>query len=193
MAETYFKKIFKGYDPEQVDAFIISLSDTYERNEKENAENLRDAEAEIARLKEELAEMRVYIEENAARHEAELTKKQEEYEVLYASIGEKMVIADNRAAEIIKNAEKEAALITAQAKQNSEAEAKAIKENAEAEAGRLIEETRIKCDEISTAAQEFRAKQEEMSKSISETEKRFDDALAKIREGFGGAKDGRDK
>ncbi len=189
LAETYFKKRFRGYDPEQVDAFIISLSDTYDRNESDFNEDLRNAEAENARLREEIAEMREYIEDLAANHEATLAKKQEEYDILYAQIGEKMVVADSRAEEIVRSAEKEANLIIAEAQQKGEAEAKAIRQSAEEEAKNLIDETRRKCADISAAAEEFRMKQEEMNRSMSETEKRFGDALTKLREGFGGNND----
>ncbi len=186
MAETYFKKSFKGYNPEQVDSFIISLSDTYEQNIKEHDDLLRAAEAENARLREEIAELQKTIEDNAVTHKEEISQKQEDYDRLYAEIGEKMVVADNRAAEIIKNAEKEAAFILAQARNNSEAEAKAVRQQAEEEAARIIESTRLQCAEISAKAEEFRMRQDEMNKSISETEKRFGDALNKLREGFGG-------
>ena len=186
MAETYFKRTFKGYDPEQVDSFIITLSDTYENNLKDHDAALRSAEAENAKLKEEIAKLNKTIESNDANFEAELAKKQEEYERLYAEIGEKMVIADTRAAEIVKNAEKEASFILAEARINSENEAKDIREQAEAEANRLIENTRAQCAEISAKAEEFRLKQDDMNKTISETEKRFGDALNKLREGFGG-------
>ena len=33
MAETVFKKVFKGYDTAQVDEFIIAMSDKYGENE----------------------------------------------------------------------------------------------------------------------------------------------------------------
>jgi cell division initiation protein len=186
LAETYFKKTFKGYNPEQVDAFIISLSDNYENNLKEHDSALRAAEAENARLLEEIAELNMTIESNTANYEAQLAKKQEDYDRLYAEIGEKMVIADTRAAEIVKNAEKEAAFIIAEARINSENEAKAMREQAEAEASRLIESTRSQCAEISAKAEEFRLRQDEMNRTISETEKRFGDALNKLKEGFGG-------
>ena len=186
MAETYFKKSFRGYNPEQVDSFIISLSDTYENNIKEHDDLLRAAEAENARLREEIAELQKTIEDNAVSHKEEIAQKQEDYDRLFAEIGEKMVVADNRAVEIIKNAEKEAAFILAEARNNSEAEAKAVRQQAEAEAARLIENTRLQCAEISAKAEEFRQKQDEMNKTISETEKRFGDALNKLREGFGG-------
>ncbi|MBR5278325.1 MAG: DivIVA domain-containing protein [Clostridia bacterium] len=185
MAETYFKKKFKGYDPEAVDSFIVSLSDTYESNVKNYEAQLRESQAENGRLRDEIAELRELIEETARAHEAELAKKQEEYEALYAEIGEKMVVADNRAAEIIRNAEKEAEFITIQAKEDVERDAKNIRARAEDDAKALIDETRRKCDDISAAAEEFRIKQEEMNRSVMETERRFGDALSKLREGIG--------
>ena len=185
VAETYFKKKFKGYDPEAVDSFIVSLSDTYESNVKNYEAQLRESQAENDRLRDEIAELRELIEETARAHEAELAKKQEEYEALYAEIGEKMVVADNRAAEIIRNAEKEAEFITIQAKEDVERDAKNIRARAEDDAKALIDETRRKCDDISAAAEEFRIKQEEMNRSVMETERRFGDALSKLREGIG--------
>ena len=184
VAETYFKKKFKGYDPEAVDSFIVSLSDTYESNVKNYEAQLRESQAENGRLRDEIAELRELIEETARAHEAELAKKQEEYEALYAEIGEKMVVADNRAAEIIRNAEKEAEFITIQAKEDVERDAKNIRARAEDDAKALIDETRRKCDDISAAAEEFRIKQEEMNRSVMETERRFGDALSKLREGI---------
>ena len=56
---------------------------------------------------------------------------------------------------------------------------------AEDDAKALIDETRRKCDDISAAAEEFRIKQEEMNRSVMETERRFGDALSKLREGIG--------
>lgn len=185
VAETYFKKKFKGYDPEAVDSFIVSLSDTYESNVKNYEAQLRESQAENGRLRDEIAELRELIEETARAHEAELAKKQEEYEALYAEIGEKMVVADNRAAEIIRNAEKEAEFITIQAKEDVERDAKNIRARAEDDAKALIDETRRKCDDISAAAEEFRIKQEEMNRSVMETERRFGDALSRLREGIG--------
>lgn len=185
LAETYFKKSFKGYDPQQVDEFIISLSDTYEKNEKELSEQIHALESETERLKGEIAELNQNAEDTLKEHQAELLEKQKEYDELCAEIGEKMVVADSRAAEIIKNAEKEAALITSLARQNSENEAKAIRLNAEAEAERIIQETRQKCESIAAAAEEFRIRQNEMTRSLSETESRFASALNKLREDIG--------
>lgn len=184
MAETYFKTAFRGYDPQAVDEFIVSLSDRYDEIKKELTEKLRAAEAENTRLKLELSEMRASAEETAKAHEAALAEKQTEYDLLCAEIGEKMIIADKRAAEIIKNAEKEANLAVELARRNGENEVKAIRVQAEEEAARLIEDTRRKCESLSAAAEEFRQRQSEMSRSMTETEKRFGDALNKLKEGI---------
>ncbi|MBE6683994.1 MAG: DivIVA domain-containing protein [Ruminococcaceae bacterium] len=185
LAETYFNKTFKGYDTAQVDEFITSLSDTYEKNTSELNDRLRAAEAENERLRSEILQLHSQEELTAQEHREELLEKQKEYDALCAEIGEKMVVADKRAAEIIKNAEKEASLIITQAQRSSENEARAIRTRAEEDANRLIEETRSKCESISAAAEEFRARQNEMNRSMLETENRFASALNKLREDIG--------
>lgn len=185
MSESVFKRTFKGYDPDQVDEFIIELSDTYARNEEELTDKLRALEAENARLKAEIAKLRDAAERREREHNAELVETQKQTDALCTEIGEKMITADNRAAEIIKNAEKEAALIITEARRSSENEAKAIRERAEAEASVFIEETKRKCESISAAAEEFRARQNEMNRSLAASEDQVTSALNKLREGLG--------
>ena len=185
MADTIFKKSFRGYDPTQVDEFIIAMSDKYNQNEKELNDEIRSAQTENQALREEISKLRKEAEEERISHQKELDDKQKEYDALCAEIGEKMVVADKRAAEIIKNAEKEAALILTDARRGSEAEAKAIRERAVAEAERLIADTRKKCEGITAAAEEFRARQNEMNKTLLESENRFNSALNKLCEDIG--------
>jgi cell division septum initiation protein DivIVA len=186
LAEAIFKKSFKGYDTAQVDEFIITMSDRYGNNEKEMTDRIRAAESENERLRDEINRLRAEADERERNHENELIEKQKEYDALCAEIGEKMVVADKRAAEIIKNAEKEAALILTDARRNSENEVKAIRTRAEDEAARMIEDTRRRCETLSAAAEEFRARQNEMNQSMIETENRFASALNRLREGIGG-------
>ncbi len=187
MAETYFKKSLKGYDPTQVDEFITKLSDTYEQNEKSLSDRIHVLETENERLLSQISELNSNAEKTSIEHQNELVEKQAEYDAKCAEIGEKMVVADNRAAEIVRNAEKEAALILTHARQNSENEAKVIRLRAEDEVSRIIEDTRRRCDTLAAAAEEFRTRQEEMNRSMFETEKRFGDALSKLRDGIGEA------
>ena len=184
MAEAIFKKSFKGYDPKQVDEFLVMMSDRYTQNESEINDKLHLAEAENERLKAEIAKLRELSDESDRNHAQELIDKQKEYDALCAEIGEKMVIADKRAADIIKSAEKEAELILTDARRSSENEAKAIRMRAEGEAQKLIEDTRRRCDTLSAAAEEFRARQNEMSMSMRETENRFADALNRLSANF---------
>ena len=85
-----------------------------------------------------------------------------------------------------ENAEKEANLILTDARKGGESEARAIRSRAEDEASRLVEETRKKCESVVAAAEEYRAYQNEMSKSMIETENRFTVALNRLRDGIGG-------
>ncbi len=184
MAEAYFKTSFKGYDTKQVDEFIISLSDKYEENEKQLAEEIRTLEAANESLRDEISRLNQEAVDAEQAHLSALEEKQKEYDALCAEIGERMVIADKRAEEIIKNAEKEASLILTKARQESENQARMMRFRAEAEASKIIEETQKQCASISAAAEEFRARQNEMSRSMFETEKRFGDALNKLKAGF---------
>lgn len=184
VAEAIFKKTFKGYDTNQVDEFLVMMSDKYTQNEAELNDKLHLVEAENERLKAELAKLREQSDENERNHAQELIDKQKEYDALCAEIGEKMVIADKRAADIIKNAEKEAELILTDARRSSENEARAIRMRAEGDAQKLIDDTRRKCDSLSAAAEEFRARQNEMNQSIRETESRFADALNRLSANF---------
>lgn len=186
LAETVFKRVFKGYDTAQVDEFIIEMSDKYGENEKELNDRIRAGESEIARLRDELNQIYAANEEREKEYRADIARIQREYDALCAEVGEKMVIADKRAAEIIKNAEKEANLILTDARRGGESEAKAIRSRAEEEANRLVEETRKRCDSVIAAAEEYRAYQNEMSKSMIETENRFSVALDRLRNGIGG-------
>ncbi len=186
LAETVFKRVFKGYDTAQVDEFIIEMSDKYGENEKELNDRIRAGESEIARLRDELNQIYAANEEREKEYRADIARIQREYDALCAEVGEKMVIADKRAAEIIKNAEKEANLILTDARRGGESEAKAIRSRAEEEANRLVEETRKRCDSVIAAAEEYRAYQNEMSKSMIETENRFSVAIDRLRNGIGG-------
>lgn len=185
MEDIVFNRTLKGYDPKQVDEFIIGLSDTYSRNEAELADKLRAAEAENERLREEVAKLKDAATMREIEHSVALADTKRESEALCTEIGEKMVNADKRASEIVRNAEKEAALIINDARRGSENEAKAIRARAEEEAARLVEETRRKCESITAAAEEFRARQNEMNKSLMESESRFNTALNKLREDIG--------
>ena len=175
MAEAVFKKVFKGYDTKQVDDFIVSLSDTYAENEADLA----------TRLHEEIASLKAEAEEREREHIEELAESKQRTDELCAEIGEKMVVADKRAAEIIRNAEKEANLIITEARRSTENEVKAIRARAEEEAALLVAETKRKCESINAAAEEIRARQNEMNKSLLESENRFNSALSKLCDDIG--------
>ena len=156
MAETYFKKAMRGYDTKQVDAFIVELSDRYN-------ESKRELESE---------------------HATERASLRSEYDALCASVGEKMVLADRRAAVIVKNAEKEAECIIRKANAEGESRARAELERARQEAEKLISETEKRIAGISAAADEFRAKQNEMDRSMNETARSLNEAMRRLRSGI---------
>ena len=98
MAEAVFKKVFKGYDTKQVDEFIVSLSDTYAQNEQELAARLHELTNENERLRDEIAELKDELDDREREHIEELEESRRKTDELCAEIGEKMVVADKRAA-----------------------------------------------------------------------------------------------
>ena len=185
MAEPYFKKVLKGYDPGQVDAFIIELSDRYSEKEREFTEQANIARNETERLNAEISLLRAEADAAAKEYSLRLAEKQKEYDDLCAEIGERMVLADRRAIDIVRSAEREAAAIKESAQAEAENEVRRIKQDAAREAEKLIAETEKRCAELTKAAEEFRRRQDELHQSVYETERRFGDALNRLRDGIG--------
>ena len=184
MAEPYFKRTFKGYDPEEVDKFIIGLSDKYASGEKEFEEQIRALKDELDSARGEIKRLEEEAEAEAERHAEELAKQKKGYEELCTQVGENMVTADRRAEAIVRAAEREAEAIKNKAKSEAEVEAKAIRRRAESEAEKLINDTSRRCEALTLAAEDFRRRQSEMQRSISETERQFGDALNRLRDGI---------
>ena len=184
MAETYFKKAMRGYDTKQVDAFIVELSDRYNESTRDLESELERARKECERRDEELNAMRANAEKAESEHATELASLRSEYDALCASVGEKMVLADRRAADIVKNAEKEAECIIRKASAEGESRARAELERARQEAEKLISETEKRIAGISAAADEFRAKQNEMDRSMNETARSLNEAMRRLRSGI---------
>ena len=168
MAEPYFKKAFKGYDCAQVDKFIIKLSDSYTEKEKEFAERANADKIETERLKNEIARLRDEAERADGDRAVELAAQKKEYESLCAELGERMVLAEKRAAEIVRRAEREAELIKQTAQTEAENESKLVCRAAGEEAEKLVSEARAESETIRSGA-EARA-QELLDEAHSESE-----------------------
>ncbi|MBQ9794319.1 MAG: DivIVA domain-containing protein [Clostridia bacterium] len=97
MAEALFSKSARGYNREQVDAFLLELNRNFAEKEKELDARIRELSSALADTEARLKE----AEEGKAALEKELAD-------LQASIGQRMLQADARAEEILANARKQA-------------------------------------------------------------------------------------
>lgn len=97
MAEALFSKSARGYNREQVDAFLLELNRNFAEKEKELDARIRELSSALGDTEARLKEAR---DKNAAL-EKELAE-------LQASIGQRMLQADARAEEILANARKQA-------------------------------------------------------------------------------------
>lgn len=159
MAEALFSKSARGYNREQVDAFLLELNRNFEEKEKELDDRIRELSAALAdteaRLKEAEAK-NVALEED---YSARLAAKEKECTDLQASIGQRMLQADARAEEILARA----------------------RSQAETEGERILAETRKGCAVIAQAAAEFTSRMNAVTAEMTKTEKLLDMALEDVR------------
>lgn len=193
MAENYFRKTVRGYDTEQVDSFIVSLSDRYTKETQEQKEQIARLTAELDRSRRETEEAKQENILSAEEHAKELDEKQKEISLLAAEVGEKMITADRRAEEIVNDAQKKADEILGSAQYNADKcareatekaneQARITIEKANEQARSIIENTEKRCADLSQAAETIRRQQADLTASLEQTGRQFDGALSKLKE-----------
>ncbi len=177
MAVAYFNKRLKGYDTNEVDEFIANLVADSEQKIKELSDASRELRRRIAELEEQLEKANAEHETEKSDLEARIAQANGKYEALCAQMGEKMHIADERAAAITDAARQKANDIVLQAEARADGITSTSKAEAEAEARRIIAETRERCGAIERAAREFERRQREIAGG-------FEQAIAGIEAGL---------
>ena len=122
MERSYFNRAFKGYDPDEVNEFILKLESEHE--EKINALN-NEISALTDKINSQSTAATANGDELSAR-EAELEEKQRLYDSVCTQVGEKILSAEKVAQEIVKNAEAEAERIKANAVSEAERQSQLI-------------------------------------------------------------------
>lgn len=216
MNKIYFTKVFKGYSPEEVEAFIIKLNNDFQQKQQEfaaetkrlNNENeelkrrFEETQSENERLTQEKNALEELIKqltqekqelldriqalqgkmERAAASEPEAVEapepaarqceppaedhtedyKSEEYRRLCEQMGEKLLIADKRAQEIINEAREEANRIIETAVSEANAEVK-----------KLIAEAKQKAETVYRMISEYEKKQTVISAGLEQAHKQI--------------------
>lgn len=244
MNKIYFSKVFKGYSPEEVEAFIIKLNTDFQQKQQEFAAESKRLNNEIAEIKQRFEEtlatnerlvsenkelvsaneklleenqelenqvkqlteekqellnqLKAYEErpaepdapsapvalseaENSAEEVADFQEekqqaatnpeslKSDEYRRLCEQMGEKLLIADKRAQEIINEARLEANKIVENAI-----------EDANVEVRKLIVEAKHRAETVYAVINEYEKKQVFISAGLEQARKHISDAVSEV-------------
>ncbi len=167
--EVFFSEAKKGYNKEEVLAFIKRLNDEHERalqskNDEikalmnENAAKAEEYSARVMELEKELEESKNATLESSAK-----------YEEICARLGEKLLFAESQSEKIIAEAEDKKAQISAEAARQAEASVAAISAAARQDAAAALR-----------AADILRQKSQIINAGLEQTKRILEEALAQI-------------
>lgn len=200
MNKVYFTKVFKGYSPEEVEAFIIKLNSDMQQKQQEFAAETKKLSGEIAELKKRFEDT-IAENENLAKANRALTEEKqslltelkelseaktpaapiqtearpvaretgsgEDYKKLCEQMGERILVADMRAEEIIKEAKYQAEALLAKARADADGEIQ-----------RLVTEAKRRVDSAYRAVEELEKKQIFIAAGLEQARKHISDILA---------------
>lgn len=159
MAEAMFAKAGRGYNREQVDAFLVELNAAFAEKEAALNDRIRELSAALAEAEEKLLESTAKNAELEETYSAKLAEKEKECEAMHASIGQRLMTADTRAEEIVANAQAQADAVLAGARRRAELESE-----------RIVAETRRSCAVIGQVAAELSTRMNAVSAEMRKTE-----------------------
>lgn len=160
-----FTESKKGYDKDEVNAFIKELNEKNEAILAEKDERIKELEDELKRQSKASAP----VVESAPVVDASLDEAKKKYERLCADMGEKLLLAEVKASEIIDAANKKAEEIVAQARLDANSQVEAI-----------LEDATLSAEGVKKASADFLAKEKEIMALLSVTEETFEKALERI-------------
>ena len=170
MAEAMFAKAGRGYNREQVDAFLVELNRNFAEMEAKLNGRIRELTAELTDVKEKLAESETKNRTLEENYSTRLEEKEKECAEMQASIGQRMLTADARAEEIVSKARTEADALLENARRKADLDVE-----------RMISETRRACTVISQAAADFAGRMNAVTAEMRKTESLMDMALEEVK------------
>jgi vacuolar-type H+-ATPase subunit H len=162
-----FTESKKGYDKEEVNSFIKQLNEATEAKLAEKDEKIKELENEIRRLSKKQPEQATEKKEEQTDEDLEAVKKK--YERLCTDMGEKLLLAEVKASEVIDEANEKAEKIVADARINANKEVEEI-----------LEDAKLSAEGIKKAVAEYSAKEREIMALLHTTEETFNIALERI-------------
>ncbi len=164
-----FTESKKGYDKEEVNSFIKQLNEATEAKLSEKDERIKELEDEIKRLSKRAESASKVEKEIAPMEDEDLEASKKKYERLCADMGEKLLLAEVKASEIVDEAKEKGEKIIADAR---------IEANKQVEA--ILKDASLSADGIKKAAAEYMAKEREIMALLNTTEETFTKALDRI-------------
>lgn len=169
-----FTEAKKGYDKEEVNNFIKQINEANEAKLAEKDEKIKSLENEIKRLTKKCEAVKNDSKEEDSKEskiesDENLEAAKKKYEKLCTDMGEKLLLAEVKASEVIEEAEKKAEKIVADAR---------IDANDQIE--KILEDAKASCDGIKKAVSEYSAKEREILALLNTTEETFKLALERI-------------
>ena len=162
-----FTESKKGYDKDEVNNFIKQLNETTEARISEKDAKIKELEDEIKRLTKKCdVAPTTPAAETPAEDSSESKKK---YERLCADMGEKLLLAEVKASEIIDDANNKAEKIMIDAR---------VSANEKVE--EILKDANLKADGIRKAVAEYSEKEKEIMALLNTTEETFRKALEGI-------------
>ncbi len=161
-----FTESKKGYDKDEVNNFIKQQNEAHEATLAEKNKRIKELEDEVRKLSQNASAPAAPVEAPAGEDLEEIKKK---YERLCADMGEKLLLAEVKASEVIDEANKKADLIIAEAR---------IKANDQVAA--ILEDAEKSSEGIKKAIADYSAMGKEITALLNTTEETFKKALERI-------------
>lgn len=164
-----FTESKKGYDKEEVNSFIKQLNEANEAKLAEKDERIKELEDEIKRLSKRTETTTKVEKEPVVVTDTDLEASKKKYERLCADMGEKLLLAEVKASEIVDDAKEKGEKIIADAR---------IEANKQVE--HILSDASLSADGIKKAAADYMAKEREIMALLNTTEETFKKALERI-------------
>jgi len=191
----YFTKVFKGYSPDEVESFIIKLNSEFQQKQQDFEAQTKRFNNEIAELKQRFEETiasneklsaenkqlkqdyaKIIEEKRSAAPTVSTPEKKNDagddgrdYKRLCEQMGEKLLVAEMRADEIIKQAQRKADDVLDHSS-----------EKAAQEIQRVIEEAKKRAEGIYKSIESYEKKQVFISAGLDQARKHISDAISEV-------------
>ena len=184
MAEPMFSKAGKGYNREEVDAYLLDLNRSYSEKEASLQDEIKKLTASLAdserRYQQAEASFKAKEEELTSAYKA----KEEECSSMMATIGQRIMLADDRAEKIVSEANEKADSIVENANQQADEVCREALLDAQKQADAILEATKAHCGSFEKAVEDIKRMLLNVQNEVDATEKLMNQSLLSARNAF---------